>query len=122
MRWRFWVLGLTVMIGFAAPLPALAHAILVESAPPIGASVTAGEIPLRLRFNSRIDRARSRLIVIRGDRSTSVLPIDDDGTDDIILSRVTLGPGSFVVRWQVLAVDGHITRGDIPLTVRQKAN
>jgi hypothetical protein len=26
-------------------------------------------------------------------------------------------PGAYVVRWQVLAIDGHITRGDVPFTV-----
>jgi methionine-rich copper-binding protein CopC len=26
--------------------------------------------------------------------------------------------GAWRVRWQVLAVDGHITRGDIPFTLR----
>ncbi len=27
-------------------------------------------------------------------------------------------PGDCVLRWQVLAVDGHITRGDVPLSVK----
>ena len=109
---------LAVMLATARPVPALAHAILVDSTPALGATVPAGVIPLRLRFNSRIDRARSRLIVIREDHSTSVLPISDEGTDDLILSTATLPPGEYRIRWQVLAVDGHITRGDVPLTVR----
>ncbi|TAI60323.1 copper resistance protein CopC, partial [Bradyrhizobium sp. Leo170] len=29
-----------------------------------------------------------------------------------------LSPGAWRLRWQVLSVDGHITRGDIPFTVR----
>jgi methionine-rich copper-binding protein CopC len=28
-----------------------------------------------------------------------------------------LGSGAYRLRWQVLAVEGHITRGDIPFTV-----
>jgi len=28
-----------------------------------------------------------------------------------------LAPGAHVLRWQVLAIDGHITRGDVPFTV-----
>jgi copper resistance protein C len=28
-----------------------------------------------------------------------------------------MAPGSYSVRWQVLAIDGHITRGDVPFTV-----
>ena len=38
---------------------------------------------------------------------------------DIPLVRSTdaLSPGAYVLRWQVLAIDGHITRGDIPFVV-----
>ncbi len=32
-------------------------------------------------------------------------------------SATDLRPGDYTVRWQVLAVDGHITRGDVPFTV-----
>jgi methionine-rich copper-binding protein CopC len=28
-----------------------------------------------------------------------------------------LAPGDYRLRWQVLAYDGHITRGEIPFTV-----
>ncbi len=116
MRWM--VVMLCLALALAAPLPASAHAILVESTPAIGATVPPGRLDLRLRFNSRIDRARSRLTLIRADHSTTVLPISAEGTDDLMFSTATLTPGTYVVRWQVLAVDGHITRGDVPLTVR----
>jgi len=36
---------------------------------------------------------------------------------DILAAHLDLTPGSYVLRWQVLAVDGHITRGDVPFTV-----
>lgn len=104
-------------VAFFAASPAMAHAILVESTPAIGAATGAGEVALRLRFNSRVDRARSVLTLIRADRSTAVIPILAEGSDDVLRARVTLGPGRYVVRWQVLAVDGHITRGDVPFTV-----
>jgi hypothetical protein len=34
-----------------------------------------------------------------------------------LAAHLGLIPGAYVVRWQVLAVDGHITRGDVPFTV-----
>ncbi len=102
----------------AVPTLALAHAILVDSTPAIGATVAPGRVALRLRYNSRIDRTRSRLTLIRADRSTGVIPITDDGSDDVLLATVTLAPGSYTIRWQVLAIDGHITRGDVPITVQ----
>ena len=47
------------------PSLAQAHAILEQSTPAAGASVRSGPLDLRLRYNSRIDRARSRLTLIR---------------------------------------------------------
>jgi len=79
--------------------------------------VPAGAVTLRLRYNSRIDRARSRLTLTRPDHGQVVLPIDPDGPADIIITHAELAPGAYSVRWQVLAVDGHITRGDVPFTV-----
>lgn len=99
------------------PAAARAHAILEESTPPIGGSVKAGPIDLTLRYNSRIDRGRSRLVLIREDKTRDTVVIAPDTPPDIIAARVDLAPGSYIIRWQVLAVDGHITRGDIPITV-----
>ncbi len=94
-----------------------AHAILESSEPAAGGTIRAGTIRLALRYNSRVDRERSRLTLTRPDRSKTVLPIDPDGPPEILTSTVTLTPGDYVVRWQVLAIDGHITRGDVPFTV-----
>lgn len=101
----------------AAPLPALAHAILESSQPKSGGTVTAGELTLAFTFNSRIDRPRSRLTLTRPDQSKLTLPIDQSGPPEILTTHATLKPGRYVVRWQVLAVDGHITRGDVAFTV-----
>ena len=100
-----------------APFAAQAHAILEQSTPAAGASVRAGPVDLQLRYNSRIDRTRSRLTLLRPDHSKDTLPIASDGPPDIINAHTQLSPGQYVIRWQVLAIDGHITRGDVPITV-----
>jgi methionine-rich copper-binding protein CopC len=112
---KFWLPTLTVAM--LLPVLAQAHAILEESTPPAGASVKAGQLDLHLRFNSRIDHDRSRLTLIRPDHSHDTIPIAAGRPPDIIDAHVALTPGAYVVRWQVLAVDGHITRGDVPITV-----
>ena len=99
------------------PCASEAHAILEASEPPQGGAVAAGTIQVKLRFNSRIDRTRSRLTLTRPDRTKISPPIDPDGPPDIVSTTVPLTPGAYVLRWQVLAVDGHITRGDVPFTV-----
>ncbi len=108
-----------LMLSLAVLLPgaARAHAILEESTPPAGASVKAGPLDLHLRYNSRIDRDRSRLTLIRPDHGRDTIPIAPGGPPDIINAHLDLAQGAYVIRWQVLAVDGHITRGDVPLNV-----
>ena len=71
------------------------------------------------RYNSRIDQGRSRLTLIRPDNTKTTVAISPGTPPDIIGARLDLPPGTYVVRWQVLAIDGHITRGDVPFTVME---
>jgi copper resistance protein C len=112
-RLKTWPLLAAILL----PTLAQAHAILEESTPPAGASIKPGALDLHLRYNSRIDRGRSRLTLIRPDRTKDTIPITADGPPDIINAHLDLAPGAYIIRWQVLAVDGHITRGDVPVTV-----
>jgi methionine-rich copper-binding protein CopC len=90
----------------------------MKSEPATGASVAAGDVDMSFRYNSRIDRARSRLTLTSPDHSQSVLKITPSGPPDLLETSMKLtAPGAYVVRWQVLAIDGHITRGDVPFTV-----
>jgi copper resistance protein C len=108
---------LTVPLLTLAPTLAVAHAILVRSQPAANGTAPPGKVAMEFRFNSRIDRDRSRLTLTAPDHSQSVLPIAPEGPPDILDTSATLTPGAYVVRWQVLAIDGHITRGDVPFTV-----
>lgn len=103
-------------IGLPAP-QARAHAILIGSEPAANGRVPTGVVPIRLRFNSRVDPMRSRLTLTRPDRSQAVLPHEPGRAGDLLVARAELAAGRHVLRWQVLAVDGHITRGDLPFTV-----
>jgi len=99
---------------------AMAHAILLESSPSINSIVAGPSIPIRLRFNVRIDATRSRLTLVKPDASTQSLAITKDGPLDALASQAQgLPPGEYRIRWQVLASDGHITRGEIPFQVTQ---
>jgi methionine-rich copper-binding protein CopC len=113
------LVGLVVSAPMALPGVAFAHAILEDSMPAAGASVPAGPLDLRFRYNSRIDRARSRLTLTRPDHTRDTIPIMPDDAPDIIRSHLDLVPGAYVLRWQVLAVDGHITRGEVRFVVKE---
>lgn len=72
---------------------------------------------IRLTFNSRIDPDRSRLTLIgpAGDeRHSSVTAID---SVTIAATTNLTAIGAWRLRWQVLAIDGHITRGDVRFSV-----
>jgi copper resistance protein C len=99
---------------------AMAHAILLESSPSINSTVAGPTIPVKLRFNVRIDATRSRLTLVKSDASTQSLAISRDASADTLRSQArNLNPGEYRIRWQVLASDGHITRGEIPFQVTQ---
>src|SRR3954449_13545349 len=98
-------LALAALAACLLPRRAAAHAILEDSQPPPRGSVPAGPIAFHLRFNSRIDRPRSRLTLIRPDKSRGDLPIVPDDPPDVLTAKATLKPGAYVLRWQVLAID-----------------
>jgi methionine-rich copper-binding protein CopC len=120
-RRRLTFTAVPAMLLAILPHEALAHAILIESVPEAGATVAPGHVAFRLRYNSRIDRARSRLTLLRQgqgpDQSPAVLPIGDGRSPAVMVTQADLAPGDYVLHWQVLAVDGHITRGDVPFSV-----
>jgi copper resistance protein C len=99
------------------PAAAHAHAILESSSPNAGGSIPAGAVDLEFHYNSRIDHARSRLLLTAPGGGQQTLKIGANDAPDVLTAAATLTPGAYNVRWQVLAVDGHITRGDVPFTV-----
>jgi methionine-rich copper-binding protein CopC len=108
-----------IFAAFALASPkAGAHAVIVESSPAAGAEIPSGDADIMLRYNSRIDHLRSRLTLVSQDGVSRPLPILPDSAPDVIAAKASgLTPGQYRLRWQVLAVDGHLTRGDIPFRV-----
>ena len=120
MRRRL-ALAILAMLAVGLGSPAFAHAILVESTPAAGGTVAGPDFKLTLRYNSRIDKARSKLTLVGPDHAETKLAIDQDGPEDVLTASGTGTPGAYHLRWQVLAIDGHITRGDVPFTVTADA-
>jgi methionine-rich copper-binding protein CopC len=102
----------------AGAAPAWAHAVIVSASPTANEQVAPGALALSIEFNARIDKARSRLQVTAPAGDKTDIPIDQSGDPNVIAGTTgALTPGGYVLRWQVLAIDGHITRGDIPFVV-----
>ena len=96
-----------------------AHAVIIDSIPAVDAVVPAGDADVTLHFNSRIDHQRSRLTLVSPDGAASLLAIAPDSAADVIAAKMNgLAAGQYRLRWQVLAIDGHMTRGDIRFSVK----
>lgn len=116
IRAAFLFFGATASLLLGAS--SFAHAVLLESSPALKSSISGPDVPLRLRFNVRVDAARSRLTLVDPDGSLQTLEISRQDPPNMLSAQARgLRPGVYRLRWQVLASDGHITRGEIPFTV-----
>ena len=105
-----------------APGAAGAHAIILESEPAAGAKLAEPPARVYLRFNSKIEKRLSNVTLTAAEGQPVPLPVTSDGSekpDRIVLPLGSLRPGAYVVRYKVLAVDGHITEGALRFTVLQ---
>jgi hypothetical protein len=114
---RIVVLGFVLLAGMATALHA--HAILQRATPAKNGSIAGPDFMVQLTFNSRIDGARSQLSIVLPDKTARTLTIEKQTAPEVLSAKATgLKPGSYRLRWQVLASDGHITRGEYPFDVK----
>jgi len=101
--------------------PASSHAIVLESSPVADAVLERAPGQVTLRFNSKLEKRFTRITLAAGDRPPAPVALPDDGAasppDRVIIPLAPLAPGLYVLRYRVLAVDGHITEGALRFTV-----
>lgn len=118
-RWLAGAVLLLVVTMVAGTPRALAHAVLLSSTPQKNGFVSGPDVTINLKYNSRIDGARSTLSLLKPDGTVEKLDSPAQPAPDVLsATRRRLGKGSYVLRWQVLAGDGHITRGEVPFQVQ----
>lgn len=111
--------GFVIVLAMVLMRQAAAHAILVEEFPAANSVVNGPNVPLKLRFNVRIDALRSRLVLSLPDGSSRELKITPQDSPEILAAQAdNLEPGAYRLHWQVLASDGHITQGDVLFQVK----
>jgi copper resistance protein C len=114
---RFLVLCAVVLMA-VSPRLALAHAVLVNSTPQKNAVVSGPDITFNLKYNSRVDGAHSALSLLKPDGQVErIAGLTQPLPDAVSATSHGLIKGTYVLRWQVLSSDGHITRGEIPFQV-----
>ena len=101
--------------------PAVAHAIVLESSPVHDAVLARAPGQVTLRFNSKIEKRFTRITLAAGDRPAMVIALpgreEASAPDRVVIPLSPLAPGVYVLRYRVLAVDGHITEGALRFTV-----
>lgn len=118
-------LSFAILLGVSAAVVVLsqgasAHAIVVAAQPAMNAIVARGELEIRLGFNSQVDGKRSRLSLQRPDGSEMVIALAPDAPPGVLAGRAQATvSGRWKLRWQVLSLDGHITRGEVRFSVRE---
>ena len=113
------LLPLALLLG--APALAAAHAIVLDSSPRHDAVLAEPPARLTLRFNSRIEAALSRVTIESpgaGARPRALHVEGTEGADRLVVPLEPLAPGVYVVRYRVLAADGHVTEGALRFTVK----
>ena len=102
----------------SGPPDALAHAIILESAPRHEESLPSPK-RLVLRFNSRLEKPLCSVQLVGPRQKTIALLRQDPDTpaDTLAYTLPTLDPGTYQARWKVMAADGHVTEGVVLFTV-----
>jgi methionine-rich copper-binding protein CopC len=103
-----------------APSYATGHAILRDSSPPHDAILSSSPEKIVLRFTSRIEPRLTRVTLTDGQGRR--IPLSPSATvstapDEVSTLLPPLPAGTYIVRFRVLATDGHVTEGVIRFTV-----
>lgn len=116
-RFLGWTAPLAMLL-FAATPAMFAHAILVHSSPPDGAVVHRHQVNIALDYDSRIETRRSTLNLTDTAGKPVVLQMEHSvKPSELKAVAHGLANGKYQIHWQVLASDGHITRGEVSFTV-----
>ena len=117
--------GLQILAGIAFAIGLLVgqlvegHAVLKETNPVANSTVAGPDVPIKMVFNTRIDGERSKLQLLHPDNTTTDLTIEKQASPDTLTTKASgLKAGAYRIRWQALAPDGHITRGEVPFSVK----
>jgi methionine-rich copper-binding protein CopC len=116
-RFFGWTASLALVLLAGSPL-AFAHAMLVRSSPADRAVVRSHQVNIALTYDSRIETRRSTVKLTDAGGNAVPLQIEHSAKPSELNAIARgLANGKYQIHWQVLASDGHISRGDIAFTV-----
>ena len=106
-------------IAALTPRVAWAHAVLVSAQPGDNSTVAGPDVAVLLKYNSRIDMEHSTLVLLSPGGKLEKIAIAGQPTPGLLSASLTgLVKGAYELRWQVLAIDGHVTRGKVLFQIK----
>lgn len=106
-----------VLLGVASVPIVSAHANLVESTPGQGEQVAEPPDELTLRYTEGVQQADISVVAADDDRVDENVRIDSDDPSVVPVPLEDVENGTYIVKWEVLSVDGHTTSGSFFFTV-----
>ncbi len=113
-----------VMLLCSRPASVFAHAIVIESSPADGATLREPPTQIVLRFDAKIIHSLAVYDLTSGDGKRIAVPAPRDkramaaSPDLLVIPVPRLKPGSYVLRYKVLATDGHATLGILHFSIK----
>ena len=112
----------TVLLFLTSYTLCWAHAIVIESNPREGAVLKQSPGRIQLRFNVKIEKALTRVTLTKDNKQAIVLPQTDfnqGAPDRVEVPLPPLEPGNYIMRYSVLAADGHATQGVLRFSIEK---
>jgi copper transport protein len=103
-----------VLTWLAQPPPARAHASLVASEPPAGATLATAPATLRLDFNEPVSPLVVRLVGPGGEAVTAAVKAENS---TLTITPAPLRLGTHVLSWRVISADGHPVGGAVMFSI-----
>jgi methionine-rich copper-binding protein CopC len=113
---------LALALALAGFQDAAAHAFLKRAVPAANSIVAAPPTELRLIFGEKLEPGFAKLEVSVNGQALTGLPAAATGDDGKTVSLALPGqaPGTYTVKWSVVAHDGHRTNGTYMFTAKPK--
>ncbi|NVN36692.1 copper resistance protein CopC [Komagataeibacter swingsii] len=112
------MLGLAAILSGMVIVQASAAPALVHSEPMSGQHVAAGNVAVKLSFDTVIDPFRARLLLFGPSGAPQLLPASPtDDEQQSIATSVALAPGHYVLHWRMRARTGDPAQGTLPFDV-----
>ena len=95
------------------------YVLLLSASPDFNAVIRGPDVPIRMRFNTRIDSKNSKLVLFGPNGAAHELPVVHLGLPDMLVSAATgLTSGTYAIHWHVIEMGGNVAEGEVTFCVQ----